>query len=296
MTHTERHHRGILKNYYQNRQAVLASMHSKEEAIAAPFGMQLGLSVVVPQGLDTDVLGTFSGEIARKGTVEETAVAKARLGMSLTGLPLGIASEGAFGPHPSIPFIPAGVELLVFVDDEREIVVKEHLIEERTNFAHVVTDDIDRIDDFLLKAGFPEHGLIVRANEPYDARSLILKGIRSRSELGAAIQSTVALSLDGQALIQTDMRAHQNPQRMASIGRLAERLTQRLLCMCPECRMPGFGRVNVVGGLPCEACETPSTLVKYEVYGCIACEYQEHRNRLDGLKYAEQFYCPLCNP
>lgn len=296
MTDIESHAQNTLKSLYQGRQAVLATMHCKEAAIAPPFSKQLGLTVVVPLDIDTDILGTFSGEIARKGTIEETAVAKARLGMSMTGLPLGIASEGAFGPHPSLPFIPAGIELLVFVDDERGIVVKEHLIEEQTNFAHVVTDDIDSIGDFLSRAEFPEHGLIVRPNATNAAEPVIHKGIRSRAELIVAIKSTLPFSSDGQAMVQTDMRAHQNPKRMASIGRLTERLVQRINNLCPGCRTPGFGRVKVVSGLPCEACDTPSTLVKHEVYGCIACDYSEHRSRPDGLRFAGQFYCPLCNP
>lgn len=292
----ESHSVNSLKSLYRTRQVVLATMHCKEAAIAPPLAKLLGLNVVVPQSLDTDVLGTFSGEIARKGTIEETAVAKARLGMSMAGLSIGIASEGAFGPHPSIPFIPAGIELLAFVDDERQIVVTEHLIEEQTNFAHVVTDNIATVGDFLDRAGFPEHGLIVYPNAANTAQAVIHKGIRTRTDLTAAINSSASLSSDGQAMVQTDMRAHQNPMRMASIGRLATRLAQRLLNVCPGCQAPGFGRVCVVSGLPCEACHTPSTLIKHEVHGCPSCEYTEPRPRSDGLEFAEQYWCPFCNP
>lgn len=285
-----------MRSLYQGRKVVLASMHSKEAAIAPPLVKHLGLTIVVPQDIDTDVLGTFSGEVARKGTVEETALAKARLGMAAANLPLGIASEGAFGPHPSIPFIPAGIELLTFVDEERGLVVTEHLIEEQTNFAHIVTDSIDKMGDFLSRVGFPEHGLIVRPNAESAAQAVIHKGIRSRSELAAAIDASAPLSTDRQALVQTDMRAHQNPKRMASIGRLAERLAQRLITLCPGCGAPGFGRVDVITGLPCEACETPTSLIKHEVHGCPACDYTEHRPRSDRLEFAEQRWCPFCNP
>jgi hypothetical protein len=83
-------------------------MHRKEEAVAPALLSTLGLLVVPARGLDTDQLGTFSGEVPREGSMLDVAMRKARLGMSATGLPLGIASEGTFGPHPAIPFFPAG--------------------------------------------------------------------------------------------------------------------------------------------------------------------------------------------
>ncbi|MEP6836483.1 MAG: DUF6671 family protein, partial [Bradyrhizobium sp.] len=117
---------------------MLATMHRKEAVIAPALLSGVGLLVAATPGLDTDQLGTFSGEVPREGAILEVAVRKARLGMSATGLPLGIASEGTFGPHPAIPFMPAGMELLVFVDDDRKIVISERLIAEATNFDHLV--------------------------------------------------------------------------------------------------------------------------------------------------------------
>ncbi|MFU0507935.1 hypothetical protein [Pseudaminobacter sp. NGMCC 1.201702] len=54
---------------------------------------RLGLIVGTAPALDTDVLGTFTGEIPRAGSTREAAIAKARLGMAATGLPRGIVSE-----------------------------------------------------------------------------------------------------------------------------------------------------------------------------------------------------------
>lgn len=96
---------------------MLATMHGKEQAIAPVFLASLNLIVLPAKGLDTDALGTFSGEVPRHGTMIEAAVAKARLGMERALLPFGMASEGSFGPHPFFPIIPAGFELLAFVDD-----------------------------------------------------------------------------------------------------------------------------------------------------------------------------------
>ena len=100
--------------HYRDWQVSLATMHGKERAIALPFSRALGLRVVLPSGLDTDTLGTFSGEVERNGTALKTCVRKACLSMAATGLPFGIANEGSFGPHPFVPFIPAGIEIKAF--------------------------------------------------------------------------------------------------------------------------------------------------------------------------------------
>jgi len=113
-------------------------MHGKERAVAPAFGPIVGLNVVATAGVDTDVLGTFSGETLRRGTMLETAVAKARLGVEATGLRLAIASEGSFGPHPQIFFMPAGIELLVLVDVDQGLVIHETMLLENTNLAHLV--------------------------------------------------------------------------------------------------------------------------------------------------------------
>jgi len=50
--------------------------------------------------VDTDQFGTFTGEVARTGAPADAARAKARLAMSVTGLPYGLASEASYGPLP----------------------------------------------------------------------------------------------------------------------------------------------------------------------------------------------------
>lgn len=88
---------------YAGRRAVIATMHRKEEAIGPALHAGLALSTVSPRALNTELLGTFCGEAARQGTMLGVAVQKARLGMCAAALPLGVASEGSFGPHPRIP-------------------------------------------------------------------------------------------------------------------------------------------------------------------------------------------------
>ena len=133
---------------YAGYTAVLATMHGKEEAIREPFIDGLGLDIVTPNIIDTDVFGTFTGEIRRETGIKDTAIAKARLGMQLTGLPIGIASEGSFGPHPEIPMIPADIELMVLVDSQRDLILSQWLICEETNFAHIEIDTTRDISSF----------------------------------------------------------------------------------------------------------------------------------------------------
>ena len=124
----------------------------------------------------------------------------------------------------------------------------------------------------------------------------IYKGIITRDELVHAIRTCAAASADGLALIQTDMRAHFNPTRMASLGVLADRLAERLLCLCRSCGAPGYGMTGVERGLPCQMCGLPTELVIREVFGCAACGTRDTRPRSDGLTLGEPTYCPECNP
>lgn len=271
-------------------------MHGKERAIAPRIEARLGLRVVVPSGLDTDALGTFTGEIERPAGILETAVRKAKLGMEVSGLELGIASEGSYGPHPVVPFLPLGRELIVLVDAERGITVHERLLAETTNFAHTTADSATGLGEFLDRVGFPDHALIVRPNAKSAENRHLHKGIRSRSELEEAICVCSRASSDGKARLETDMRAHMNPTRMRAIEQLSGKLAERLATPCPRCESPGFGQVDARSGLPCSACGAPTELLAIEVFGCQGCDYTERRPRADGIESADPGQCPFCNP
>lgn len=281
---------------YAGRTAVLATMHGKQKAIAPAFSSRLQVSVVVPEMLDTDLLGTFTGEIPRFGTIEDAAMAKARAAMKLAGLSLGIASEGSYGPHPQIPFLAAGVEFMVFVDNERHIVVKDILIDDAPNFSHIVAGRDDDLSAFLGQVDFPRHGLVVSPNKPVGRAQTFFKGVLTRQTLALAIANSCSVSEDARALIQTDMRAHMNPTRMRALETLAGRLAARIASQCPTCGAPGFGIVGLEKGLPCDYCGGPSVLVRREFLGCASCGHKEARPRQDGLVMAEQRYCTACNP
>ena len=280
---------------YCERTVSLATKHMKEQAIARPFRFALGMEVLTPTGLDTDILGTFTGEVPRNGTPLEVCERKARLGMKMTGLPFGLASEGSFGSHPFIPFIPAGVEFMTFVDDERGFVVTENLVSENTNYGHRQARDIDDLTDWLPRKGFPAHGLIVRTTDNGPGAP-IAKGVITVDDLGAAISEAVTRSDNGLAWVEPDMRAHFNPTRMRSIRRLAFKLARRLATQCPSCGAPGWGQTGTIKGLPCELCRAPTDMVRREVFGCAACDYVEEKPRRDGLQETPPQNCRFCNP
>jgi hypothetical protein len=275
--------------------AVLATNHGKARAIGPALLATADLSVVPADDIDTDRLGTFTGEVERPGDILQTAVAKARLGMAATGSRLGLASEGSFGPHPAVPFMPAGLEVLVLVDDEAGVVIGEERLEEDTNFAHVRVRPGDDPSSWLDHVRFPSHAVIVRPNAG-DPRRAMAKGLTDAREVERAIRAAARESLDGRARLETDMRAHLNPTRMRSIASLARALGVRLATPCPACRAPGFGRAGVVTGLPCRWCGLPTDLVLRERWSCEQCRHAEERPRPDGIDGADPAHCGACNP
>lgn len=280
---------------YLGRRAVLATRHAKERAVACPLRAGLGLEVVVPPDIDTDVLGTFTGEVPREGEAEAVALKKARWGMALTGLPLGLASEGSFGPHPQIGFVPVHHELLVFVDAELQLYAVEQFTTTSTNFAHLEVAAASELTDFLAYTCFPSHALIVRPNAGGETPD-IHKGIADYRGLERAVSAARAVSEDGLARVETDMRAQHNPSRQRVIRRLALKLARRLRTACPQCFAPGWGFVTVEPGLPCADCGTPTYVARHEVFACPRCGYEQAVPRRDGLREADPRHCTFCNP
>ena len=92
--------------------------------------------------------------------------------------------------------MPGGLELLVFVDDERSATIHESVVIDETNFAHLVTAPGEPTAKFPAQVAFPSHGLIVRPNAD-DTCDGIVKGIVDLHSLDTAIAAAAALSRDG---------------------------------------------------------------------------------------------------
>lgn len=278
---------------YSDPRVALATLHGKADALSpalAPLGLRVEAVAV-----DTDALGTFSGDIERRGTPREVAIAKARLGMAAAGTSLGIATEASFGPDPIIGFLPAHHELIAFVDDQHGHVVVVEATSRDTNWQSITARGLGDAESLLLASGFPEHALLVRPNR-FEPGMAIAKGLIRRDALAEAIRAAAAVSGDGLARVETDMRAHVNPTRMKRIAALARELADRLRTPCPQCGAPGFGRTGIVLGLPCADCGTPTDLILAERHACGACGHAEERPRADGRTSSDPAACPSCNP
>ncbi len=279
-------------HFYRGRTAALLTQHGKERVIAPVFEASLGCRVELVAGFDTDLLGTFTREIARAGTQLEAARRKARQGMALSGLPLGIASEGAFGPDPVMGMCPWNVELLVWVDAANGLELVGRA-QGKANFAHARVGDWAAAESFARQWLFPGHFLVVRPDGAQDPR--IRKGICEWSELQDAFARALEQSSTGLVSLETDVRAHANPTRQEIIRLAAEDLAARLLSPCPACDAPGFGIVERIPGVPCELCGAPTQETRADVLGCVRCPHRVVLERTGRLA-ADPAHCGHCNP
>lgn len=279
---------------YRGRRAAIATMHGKEGVIGAVLTKCLGMPVELAADVDTDSLGTFTGEIARKGAMLDAARAKARLAMARTGAGIGLGSEGSFGPHPVVPFLASGVEVIVLIDgaNGQEIVAQRRT---RTNYDSLVARPGDDVSAFLERILFPSHAVIVRPERNADVFQLV-KGVSQRHALDAAVEEMAALSTTGRAVVQTDMRAHLNPTRMRSIGFVAKALAVRAARLCAACGAPGFGVEEVLRGLPCADCGAPTRRIRAELHRCRLCGFEKQKHTRPPTLRAEAVWCDFCNP
>lgn len=271
--------------------AVLGTMHGKAAGIAPPLA-EIGISVVVPPDFDTDRFGTFTGKVSRTGTMLEAARAKARAAIAATGIPVGLASEGAYGPHPSIPFMMAGREMLLWRNEQTGHEVVETLLDGSPCFAHVDVLHAGELAAFLRDIDFPRTAVVVTPRG-MPARP-VAKGLSDAGNLSRAVAIAAEQSSDGMATVATDMRAHVNARRMATIARLARQMAIRLSTPCPSCGVEGFGVVRRDRGLPCGACGTATPLFQSSLRQCAACGFELNLPVVNAL--AQPAECPACNP
>ena len=279
-----------MQHPYSEKRAVLATLHQKGELIAPDFLQALGM-VVEEVAVDTDSLGTFSGEIERIGSARDVVLNKARLGIKASGCPRGLASEGSIGADFYIPFIQSDVELIGFVDEELDIeLVESYRSTDIT--AHTITiDSPTDLNDFLKKADFPHHKLIVRSvNKPI---TYCVKGISTEAVLLKAIAD--GLQQSPSLVVESDLRAHCSPSRAENIKKAAAKMAARLAQLCPDCSAPGWGVTSYIKGLPCAECgEISEDALKSEILGCARCSFTHEGKSL--AEVIDPSRCNLCNP
>jgi hypothetical protein len=271
-------------------------MHYKEKVMAPLLEKELGIKIIVPQNFDTDAFGTFTREIKRLGNQLEAARLKAKEALTRTGETLAFASEGAFGPHPYLPFLSCNREIVVLIDTLNELELVGEVLSSETNYNHRTIKTVEEAFDFANQVGFPEHGLVVMLEPHPQAQQEIIKGIVTEQQLTESVEWVLAQSSNRKAHIETDMRALYNPTRMRIIEQATLDLIRKINQVCPNCSYPGFDVTERKEGLPCEWCTFPTTLTLVAISHCQKCGFSQEVLFPDGVEKADPAQCMYCNP
>ena len=277
---------------FTGRRLLIATKHKKEMVLSPLLETALGVRCFIDDRLDTDLLGTFSGEKERIDDPLTTARIKCEWGMALTGCDLVVASEGSFGAHPSLVFVPGNDEIILLVDKKNNIEIIGRAISTETNFGGTVVSTIDELKEFARRVQFPSHALIVRAAEKDNSN--ITKAITSWPQLERCVSDLI--EKQGTAFVETDMRALYNPSRMKVIEQAANRLIEKVASCCPACGCPGFSVTKADPGLPCQLCGSPTQSTLSHLYQCQRCEFEKKEVFPKGKQTEDPMYCDICNP
>lgn len=277
---------------FENRKLIIATKHEKEKVIAPLLEKALGVTCFVNENFDTDVLGTFTGETERDLDSIATARQKCLLAMELSNCDLGIASEGSFGPHPSMFFVNADDEFLIFIDKKNNLEIIARELSTVTNFNGKEIENENELLEFANLVNFPSHGLILRKSKAENKH--INKGITDINQLKEAFYKL--FNQFNSVYAETDMRAMYNPSRMKVIETATQNLIAKINSLCPQCSKPGFGITEVKSGLACSNCGSPTNSTLSYVYVCQHCQYIKEEMYPHHKTTEEPMYCDYCNP
>lgn len=275
---------------YHGQSMSLLTCHGKEIVIEPVLQHALGCHVKLTRAFDTNGFGSFSRSIERTGTQLEAARAKARKGMELTDLPLGLASEGAFGPDPVAGFVGWNIEIVILIDAIRDIEIIGRAMG-YGRFQHCQTDDWHEAVRFAQRAGFPSHSLVVRPDHAQHPD--YVEGLADWVLFEQAFRNCQRQSSSGIVLIENDARAEHNPTRMRMIEKAAENLAQAIQSSCPVCNSPGFWIHGYRKGRPCRICLSETEETRAEIWLCPSCAHTEER---ESSLLGDPANCPVCNP
>ncbi len=277
---------------FKGRTLIIATMHGKESIVAPILKRELGVKSVTLKDFNTEVFGTFSGEIERKETPGVTLKAKALAALADSNETLVFASEGSFGPHPSYFFIPANEEMVILLDKQNDLEIMGRYFTENTNFNSREIYTMQDLEEFASLSGFPEHGIILKSTNSVREKE-VWKDFMTLEDL---ITRAGQLFEKGQKIwAETDMRAMNNPTRMIAIEQAVINLVQNIKSLCPTCNTPGFVVDNVIRGLPCGTCTLPTKSIKTYIYFCKKCKYSIDKFK-EGNSVEDPMYCDFCNP
>jgi len=125
-----------------------------------------------------------------------------------------------FGSHPSMYFVSADDEFLIFLDKKNnlEIIVRE--LSTETNFNGSEIKNEQELLDFADLIKFPSHGLILRQSKTDNGD--LVKGITNLEDLKKSFH--LMLEKFSTVYAETDMRAMNNPSRMNVIEKCGQKI------------------------------------------------------------------------
>ena len=270
----------------------LPTLHGKQTLIAPVLEPATGCTVVHVPEVDTDRFGNFTRTQPRTGSQLDAARAKAQAAVAQSGLPLALASEGAFVTDPMAGLIPWNIELVLLLDTWRG----QEIVGWAQGPARAGQSLVRASSQLLQLAsvlGFPEHQLCLRPDHSEDPR--VHKGLGSASALLQAFAQAQAQSKHGNVFVESDLRAHCNPTRQAMIVRASQDLVVKMLSRCPACARPGYAVSGHRQGRPCRDCGAPTREPLVSLWHCNVCHHQEERQEA-WPSHAEPARCDHCNP
>jgi hypothetical protein len=280
-----------MTDFFKGKTAWLASKHQKENWIGPVLEANLGLTLTPIPSFDSDKFGTFGGDVERPGNQWETALQKLEFAKEMMAeSSLFICSEGAFFPHPEMPFLTQNLELIVLKDFENSVLIRGQNVESGFPLWEKELKEIHDLEQIIQTHNFREAGLILKAKKGKDW--LVFKDFDRPADLEDAFFQ--ALKSVPSVFISPDLRAHQNVQRQKNLQKAALDLARNAHFTCPDCKSPGFSTVKKVSGLPCGWCGLPTRLPKAEISSCFHCGFEEERQISE--KEADPGFCLFCNP
>lgn len=276
---------------YENIKISLLTKHKKEKVIAPKFIKIFNAEIIHTDTFDTDELGTFTRDRARYGNQLDAARRKARIGMEITGLKYGIASEGSFISDPFIGLLPWNHEIIIFIDDILGIEIigssKSAAVSRQSKIRNW-----KELAKFARLNKFPTHHLVLRPDD--ENHPVFQKGISNRIILEESFNQAMKLSKTKKVYVEHDLRAHANPTRMKNIANATTDLIHKLKSLCPNCHTPGFQITKVKSGLPCAICDMETRETFEKIFTCNTCDYE--KSEFVKKEKADPAKCDFCNP
>lgn len=270
-----------MSNHLKSQRMAMLTRHDKVRLIAPLLRQVIGIELYPVDSFDTDSLGSFSGERPRFMTPAECALRKAALAAELSGEVLGLGSEGSFsaGPYGLGTF---NLELLSCINIEAGWVVTGRFygpVNVQRWTLHTAAELQQALDSV------PDGQLLLLQQQ-----NAVVKGLSATE----ARQQAQPMLSNGEIELSYDLRAHCCPERQLHIVKAAQDLAARLQQTCPHCDTPGFWPDKIIAGLPCQACDAPTSLTRQRQACCQRCHYTE--SYAAEAPYADAQYCPVCNP